>query len=582
MHPHKSRRGRPPKKPGPRGRPRKVPSTSGRDYVGIAEAYQADVIRGRIAACQWIRLAVERQQRDVLRAQIDPACPFVWSDAHAREACAFLEHLPHVEGRWASHTIQLEPAQVFWVTCLFGWRQRAHLARRRFTVFYLEVGRKAAKSTLLAGVALFHMVREHEPGAQVICGATTGSQARIVFGIAQQMIRQSLWLRKQGLEAFANRIITTTALMRPVNAKASTQDGLNPSCIILDESHAQKFGLHDVLKSAQGARLNPLLLCPTTAGYDLLSVGYALRTTVTKMLQQVYTTDHLLGFVYTLDDGDDWRDPKVWIKANPLIGVTPTRDWIAQYCQDAQQTPGIEGEFRVKCCSLWAQAAHAWLSITAWDRCADPTLTLEQFHGARCWIGADLAQLDDLAAVAWCFEHGDAIAALVRFYLPRDVVATRARAVPEYEQWVQAGLLRLTEGTMIDYAQIEADIRASCLRFAVQALRFDQYGSAQIVSALAASGYPAAILDKSAKNVTPAARELESRVTHGRFAHDGNSCLRWMASNAVVSRRVDDSLMPKKDNADSPNKIDGIDAIIQAMSAMLTPAAVPDFQILVL
>jgi phage terminase large subunit-like protein len=552
-----------------------VPRGTGRDYGLVARQYAADVLGGRIPACQWVRLACERQDRDSMRAATDPAWPYVWSDAHAAEACAFLEQLPHVEGTWSTPTITLQPCQVFWVACLFGWRHRAHPARRRFTLWYLEIGRKAAKSTLMAGIALFHLLKEHEAGASVVCGASTGSQARIVFGIAQRMVARSPWLRAQGLQALANAIVTPDGSCKPVNAKASTQDGLNPSCIVLDESHAQKFALHDVLKSAQGARTNPLMLCPTTAGYDLLSVGYALRTTLTKVLEQVFDAEHLLGHIYTLDDGDDWRDARVWEKANPMIGVTPTREWVQSYCADAQLTPGLEGEFRVKVCSEWLQSAKAWLSMARWDACADETLRLEQFAGQRCWIGGDLAQTDDLAAVALCFEHGADIVAFVTCYLPRDVVVERARAVPAYASWAKAGILQMTEGTMIDYARIEADILAWCRTFNVVALRFDQYGSAGIVSSLAAAGFPAAILDKSRKTFTPPARELEARVKHARFRHDGNPCLKWMASNAVVTRGVDDSILPKKEGPESPNKIDGIDAILQALSAMLIPAAAP-------
>jgi len=563
-------------------RVRPIPRPSLRDYVRIARQYGADVLSGRLVACDWVKLACERQDRDTMRATTDPSWPYVWSDAHAVEACTFLEHLPHVEGQWPTRTLQLEPCQIWLVTTLVGWRQRAHPARRRFTVLYFEVGRKAAKSTLMAGLALYHMRHEHEPGAQVVCGATTGSQARIAFGIAQKMVRASAWLRARGFQAFANAIITPTAAAKPVNAKASTQDGLNPSCIVLDESHAQKFALHDVLRSAQGARTNPLLLCPTTAGYDLLSVGYALRTTVTKVLQQVFPAEHLLGVIYTLDEGDDWRDARVWQKANPMIGITPTRDWVQQYCADAQQTPGLEGEFRVKVCSEWLQSARTWLSLTQWDACTDPTLRLEAFTGARCWMGGDLAQIDDLAAVALCFERDADIVAFVQFYLPRAVVEERARTVPAYLAWTRAGVLTLTDGTMIDYGRIEADVRAWCKRFRVEALRFDQYGSAGIVSSLAADGYPAAILDKNRKTITPAARELETRVKHGRFRHDGNPCLRWNASNAVVTRGVDDSIIPKKDLPESPNKIDGIDALLQAMSAMLTPPApTPSYQVYV-
>jgi phage terminase large subunit-like protein len=555
-------------------RPIAVPRAS-RDYGTIARQYAADVLSGRIPASQWVRLACERQDRDAMRAVTDPTWRYVWSDAHAVKACRFLEQLPHVEGRWATATIRLEPCQVFWVCCLFGWRHRAHPARRRFTLWYLEIGRKAAKSTLMAGIALFHLVHEQEPGASVVCGATTGSQARIVFGIAKRMVARSPWLRAQDVQGLANAIVTDDGSIKPVNAKASTQDGLNPSCIVLDESHAQKFALHDVLKSAQGSRINPLMLCPTTAGYDLLSVGYALRTTLTKVLQQVYEAEHFLGMIYTLDEGDDWRDPRVWQKANPMLGITPTVEWVTAYCSDAQQTPGLEGEFRVKVCSEWMQSSKAWLSLSRWDACADPTLTLDQFAGQRCWIGGDLALDDDMSAIALLFEYGEAIAAFVKFYLPRDVVLERARTVPAYALWVKAGILETTEGSRTDVRRIEADVRGWCRRFNVVALRFDQFGSTHIVGDLAEDGFPAAILDKNAKNFTRPAYELETRVKYQQFRHDGNSCLKWNASNAVITRGVDGSILPKKEDAKSPNKIDGIDAILQALSAMLTPVAPP-------
>ena len=552
-----------------------VVEVQARDYFAIANGYLRDVLAGRIVACQWVKLACARQERDIKRAAADPSWPYLWSDQHVTDACTFIEQLPHVEGKWTTATIRLEPSQVFLVACLFGWRQRADVSRRRFSQLYLETGRKSAKSTLMAAIALFHLLHEQEPGASVVLGATTGAQARIVFGIMQRMVRRSEWLRSQGIEALANAIVTPDGNAKPVNSKASTQDGLNPSCIVLDESHAQTFELHDVLKSAQGARQNPLLLCPTTAGYNLLSVGYAVRTTLTKVLQGVFEADHFLGLIYTLDEGDDWRDEQTWIKANPLLGITPTIDWVRTYCTDAQQTPGIEGEFRVKVCSEWLQSSSSWLSMAAWDRCADRTLTLADFAGESCWIGCDLAQLDDLAAVAIVFKRDDVLYGFVRCYLPRLVVEERARAVPEYRTWERAGLLVMTEGNLIDYAVIEADIRGWCGQFDVRQIVFDQYGSVSIAGALVADGLPAMTQTKSAKTFTRPARELETRVKHAKFRHDGNSCLKWMASNCVVSRRIDDSLLPKKESPESPNKIDGIDALLLGIGALLdTPAPV--------
>lgn len=559
-----------------RRKPAKTAAAPARDYGSIAARYMADVLSGAIVAGKWTRLAVQRQDADLRRANDDPTWPFVFSATHAIEACAFLERLPHVEGSWKTPTITLEHWQVFIVAALFGWRRRDDVTRRRFTVLYLECGRKAAKSTLMAGLALYHVLHEHEPGANVIFGATTGQQARVCFSIAQRMIRRSAWLRDAGLAVFANAITFDAAggSLRPVNAKASTLDGLNPSCIVLDESHAQTFGLHDVLRSGQGARRNPLLLAPTTAGYDLLSVGYALRTTVTKILQGIFENDETLGVVYALDEGDDWRDPTLWQKANPSLGVTPTLDWIRQYARDAEQTPGLAGEFQVKCLSLWLFSASSWLSMTAWDGCADRTLTLEAFAREKCWIGADLASRDDLAAVAYVFERDGLLFGFVRCYLPELIVNERARHIPEYRAWADAGLLTLTDGDLIDHARIERDIREASKSFSVQDIAFDHYGSVQISGALSNDGLPARVEPKNAKTFTGPARELEARITRGKFRHDGNSLLKWAASNCVVSRRIDDSLLPKKANAESPHKIDPIDALLLAIGGWLRrPAA---------
>ena len=307
-----------------------------------------DVLAGKVMAGKWTRLACARQKRDLDREWNDPTWPYVWRPDYVAAVCAFVERLPHVEGKWATPTITLEPAQIFLLACLFGWRHKADLSRRRFTMLYWEMGRKGAKSTLMAAIALYHLLEEGEVGPQVICGATTGDQARIVFTIAAKMVQRSPWLRARDLAAWKFSITSRDGSMKPINAKASTQDGLNPSCIILDESHAQTFELHDVLKSAQGARANPLLLCPTTAGYDLLSVGYALRTTLTKVLEGVFDAEHFFGVIYALDEGDDWRDERTWIKANPMLGrraaARSGAAALSRCAADARVRSGISGQ----------------------------------------------------------------------------------------------------------------------------------------------------------------------------------------------------------------------------------------------
>ena len=324
----------------------------------IADGYVADVLSGAIVAGRWTKLACQRFQR--MRSLVTytsdgsghtengmgaHTVSYTWSPSHVQDVCTFIERLPHVEGRWTSPTITLAPWQIFVLAACYGFR-RASDGEWLVTTVFFEVARKSAKSTLVAAAALYHLAVEDEPGAQVIAAASTGNQARIVFGIMARMVKRAPWLRALGFVAYANAIVFKDgSTAKPINAKSSTQDGLNPSFISLDESHAQDFELFDVLKSAQGARADAALWAPTTAGYSLTSVGYALRSTAMKILDGVLESDHTFVVLYELDETDDWADETTWIKAAPMIGTTPTLEYVRRYRDDAIATPGLKGSF---------------------------------------------------------------------------------------------------------------------------------------------------------------------------------------------------------------------------------------------
>jgi phage terminase large subunit-like protein len=542
---------------------------SGKDYLGMAEAYCQGVQDGSIVACQSVHKAVARFQRMRERA-LDSACPFLFSPEHVVGVCYFAEQCPHVEGRWTTETVTLEPFQVFILAACYGFRMR-DTGLRLVTVVFFQVARKSAKSTLVAIAALYHLVEEDEAGAQVVCAATTGAQARLVFGVMQRMVRKSHWLRHFGLQVFANAITLEKdgSKAMPINSKSSTQDGLNPSFISLDESHGQTFELRDVLMSAMGARTQGTMWCPTTAGYDLTSVGYALRQSAEKILDGVIESDHTFVAVYELDDGDDWRDERNWIKAAPMIGVTPRWPYVRKYFSDCQATPGMSGEFETKICNRWLHAANRAIPIEQWDACADPRLRLEQFEHDLCWIGVDLAERDDIAAVALNFRHEDLIVSFVKGFLPTDVIHERAKAVPEYRQWLKVDDLEATVGNLTDYSRIEEYLDECCRRFDVQDIVIERYGALHLAANLQKKGVTVTVESKRAQVCTPPMKELLARLKTKRFRHTGASFLRWQASNLCLERRRDGSMLPTKDNAESSNKIDAIDAILWGWHSLL-------------
>ena len=112
------------------------------------------------------------------------------------------------------------------VGSLFGWKRADGL--RRFRTAYVEVARKNGKSVLLAGTALYALVADDEPGAQIYAAATTRDQARIVFGEAERMVEASPALRARVTRTVNNlAVLPTSSWFRPLSADATKMDGLN-------------------------------------------------------------------------------------------------------------------------------------------------------------------------------------------------------------------------------------------------------------------------------------------------------------------------------------------------------------------
>ena len=570
-----------------------------RDYTGTALQWAKDVVARKIIACKPVRQACKRHLDDLKRSKKDKAWNCVFDRWWADDVCDFIEKLPHVKGQWETPTLRLEPPQVFILVVLFGWRRRND-GRRRFSMAYIEMARKGAKSTLAAGIGLYCLCCEGEVGPEIYVGATTGAQALKVFEPMQGMARKTPALREAfGLTVWAKSITCADngGFIQTINSKGSTNDGHNPHCVILDELHAHdKRELFDVMQSALGARKAPLMLVITTAGFNTHGVCYEQRTYALKVLEGTLQADHVFAVIFTLDaeelsaDGrvlrkaDDPYDETAWVKANPMLGITPTLQKMREYARDAAASPSVEGNFKTKNLNIWLNAASAWLNMARWKACADPGLGWDDFDGLECWIGADLADKDDITAlVLAAFRPSPLLEGQTQlifkpvFWLPEAVLEDPAhaegRGPAPYRSWHRQGHLQLSPGDWVDHTAVEAQARAWKERYGATKFTADQFAAAQAMCVSLNEDFGqdppfAEVLHKNAKSVTDPARELEARVKGGpgRLLHDANPVMDWMASNVVVQRRVDGTILPKKESQMSPNKIDGIDGLVNAIA----------------
>lgn len=310
----------------------------GLDYCGEAERYAAQVVSGHIPACEWVRLACQRQIDDRARPQ---SKEFYWTfnRERANDICWFIEKLPHVKGRWSSKTIVLEPWQCFFLTTIFGWVDED--GYRRFRKALIVIPRKNAKSTIAAGVGLYLLALDGEPGAEVYSAATTRDQAKIVWGeYARKMVQQTPRLRERyGIEPLAHSITVESegSFFKPLSRDADSLEGLNVHGAIIDELHAHGTReVFDVLDDATGSRKQPLIFIISTEGDNAAGVFAEQVEYGQQVLRGKHEDESYFAIHYTIDADDDWVAPSSWRKANPNMGVSVQERDMEVRCKQAQ------------------------------------------------------------------------------------------------------------------------------------------------------------------------------------------------------------------------------------------------------
>ena len=540
-----------------------------RDYVGIAEDYARDVVSGKIVACRWVKLACERQLKDLA----DGVGHFHFDASKASRICVFIEYLRHVKGALAGQRIHLEPWQVFILTTVFGWVDDD--GRRRFRHVYVEVPRGNGKSALSSGIALYMLAADGEYGAECYTFATTREQARIVFNAAQGMARLSKDVAKATgitVQAKTVTVMRTGSVLEPKSSEGSTLDGLNTHLAVIDELHAHKTrDVYDVVSTSMGKRLQPLLWVITTAGFDTSGICYEVRTMVTRILSGQAVDESKFGIIYSIDEGDDWTTEEALRKANPNWGVSVMPAEVLSQQRTAIELPSAANNFKTKHLDVWCSASAAWMNMYAWNQCRDSTLSLSDFDGQPCSIGLDLGAKNDLTAKVRVFPYEDETgrrmyAVFPEFYLPQKTVDTAGNS--QYQGWASLGLIHPTEGAMTDLNVIEEDIRDDLGRFDVTTVAYDPWQAIQLATSLSDAGAPMVEFRNTVQNLSEPMKWLEALVLDGRIRHDGNPVMEWMMSNVVARRDQKDNIFPRKERYE--NKIDGPVALIYALAMLLS------------
>ena len=545
------------------------------NFPNIAEGFQyaRDVIAGRIDACLDVRQACERHERD-LRRSVEAEALYRFDARRAERALRALQLFREVKGPRAGKRLRLAPWQRFIYASIFGWIEKS-TGFRRFQYAFIAVPRGNGKSTAAAPIALYMLALDGEGGAEVYAAAVTREQARIVFAMAQFMARRDReFCERFGITVDKHLISqeSSASTFAPLSRDADALDGKNVHLAILDELAKHKTReVHDVLVTGAGKRSQPLILAITTAASNQSGIGYEQWRYTRQILNGEKVDERYFGIIYTIDAGDDWRDPKAWRKANPNWGISVMPKAIAASAERAVNVPAQQNAFKQKHLNVWTHAAVAWIDAQRWQACTDRELREEDFARDELVIGLDLAAKIDLAARVNLYvrtlDEVQHYYAFARFYLPSATIEESANA--SYAGWASDGFITACPGETIDQDVIEREVSAEAERITIRDVAYDPWQALNLAAHLDAKGIPVIEYRPTLANFSLPMKELEALVRQGRFHHDGNPVLAWCMSCVEAFANSNGDMRPSKDTNNPQQKIDGAIALLMALGRRL-------------
>ena len=527
--------------------------------------YAQDVLNGSIVAGELVKLACKRFINDLERTDLEFRAEIV------DRFITFCSLLKHFKGKSAGEQFKLEPWQQFIGANILGFYYK-NTDDRKYTNSLICVARKMGKTCLAAAFCLWFLIGDGESGAEVDLAANSRQQAQIAYEFVQNYARQLDPSGKE-LKCLRNgiKLKLNDSNLNVFAADSTKLDGFNASFALIDEYHAAKDSrLYDVLKSSQGQRKNPHLMVISTVGFSITSPFKKLYDTDAEVLHGIKEDDSTFAMIFALDDGDDWRDEKVWRKIAPNLDITVTTKYLREQVIQAENNVSAETGILVKNFNIWQQVTNIWIPDSYVNRCFKK-ISYSDFNEdtSLCYVGTDLASVGDMTAVSCLFtrDGDDKIYFITEYFLP-ETALTESPNRELYKQWKRQGLLTITEGNVTDYVYVTKMLIKRNSHIPIRKIAYDSWNSVQWATDSTEVGLPLEPFSQSIGNFNRPTRELERLIRSQKVVFQTNEITRWMFRNVLLKHDHNDNVKPTKGGTGN-QKIDGVIAILEALGIYL-------------
>jgi phage terminase large subunit-like protein len=528
----------------------------------ILEYYQA-MQDGSIVVGKWIRLFFEYIVKG-LQTQ-----SFFFNQKKANKAIRFIENFcHHCEGR--DDLLKLELWQKAIVSIIFGVLDKD--GSRQFREVVVIIGRKNGKSLFAAAVIAYCVFLDGEYGAKAFCVAPKLDQADLVYSSFWQTIA-----KEPELAALVKRrksdfyIESTNSSVKKIAFNARKSDGFNPHLTVCDEiaswPGAPGLKQYEVMKSALGARRQPLILSISTSGYENEGIYDELIKRCTRFLLGDSRERRLAPFLYMIDDISRWNDINELRKSNPNLGVSVSVDYMIEEIAVAEGSLSKKAEFLTKYCNIKQNSSQAWLNAQDVEKISGAGMNLREFSGCYCVGGIDLSRTTDLTACTIVIEKNSKLHVFAKFFLPSERIdeATARDGVP-YSAYVQRGILYPSGDNFVDYNDCFNWFRSLIEEYQIYPLKvgYDRYTAQYLVQDMQKYGFHMDDVFQGF-NLTPVIRETEGLVRDGVFCIGDNDLLKIHLLDTAL-KIESESGRSKIVKLNTSAHIDGCAALLDAMT----------------
>lgn len=531
-------------------------------FANYIYEYFSGIQSGKYTVGKWVRLIYEIIIVGLERGE------YFFNAKKANKAIEFIENFcHHCEGR--EDLLKLEVWQKACVSVIFGIVDADGL--RVFREVFIVIGRKNGKTLFASAIIAYMAYLDGEYGAKIYCLAPKLDQAAIVYDNFYQMLKKEPELAELAKKRRSDIYIEdTNTVVKPLAFNAKKSDGFNPHLVVNDEvaSWRGDGGLkqYEVMKSALGARRQPLILSISTAGYENDGIYDELMKRSTAFLKGNSKERRLLPFLYMIDDVEKWNDIEELKKANPNMGVSVFPDFFREEIAVAEMSASKKAEFLTKYCNIKQNSSIAWLDAHIVEG-ATAEITLEDFRHSYAVGGIDLSQTTDLTAATVIVERGGKLYAFTQFFMPANRVerATAIDGVP-YDIFVKKGVVTLSGENYVDYKDVYNWFVMLKEKYEIYVLKvgYDRYSAQYLIDDMAAYGFHMDDVFQG-ENLAGVIREFEGILLDGNFKIPDNSLLKSHFLNVALKHNMETrKFRPVK--IEQRARIDGFVSVIDAMT----------------